>query len=288
MEISEKEVSRLLLLLERQSYVETEYLQDIWHLAYLRDLGFIDVDIEKDKNTHRLARAYACRITKRGFDYLAQIRAKKYCLTDGDVHDRDIAENLYYESQRTFDHTLGTLSTGGVALSFGIASALGVQKECVAWNHCVLSAAIVSWVGSLVVMLMSYRSSADHALRRMKQIDAGERLKFDSRKSYPVKRRNIWATVLFGVGCALLAVFIALRLEWHRHDDNKKMDIQENRSVHVPMKGVACDVSSLLAITNLEGRLFELKSLEPDRPKYIVQPEFGEVIKRKRLKNGVD
>lgn len=152
---------RILLQFEQTSCFTTSDACDAYHVALLRDRGFVEAKIVPQDGFPREAVIF--RLTDEGHKALqTDLEFFKGVLETQDSQeqtpsDREHLKKLRIECEKFRDDTLRIVSTGGIGLAFSVAGFLitngGVEFST--WSVGWLILAIVSWSAVIVLLLWS-------------------------------------------------------------------------------------------------------------------------------------
>lgn len=206
---------RIMVEFEQKSEFSTNNISDAYHVALLKDRGFVDADVIYGKvGTPETAVIH--RITATGYDALEEERAGGK-LTNADWHDdnwlmtywQDLLK-ISFEAQSFHDHLVSTGSTGAIALAFVVAKELNwksVSDVSTLWM-----CAVISWAVALTFVLVSCHTATYKSRRCSEFIAAGKRELSDafSQKYTWTWWLNILSSVALVSGIGFFGWFIVL------------------------------------------------------------------------------
>ena len=198
---------------EQTTKFETNDPVDAYHVAILKDRGFVDASLTPD-SLGTPSKAVIGRITARGYDALEEERLGPVSYAS-DWHDDDWLMaywkdllHISFESQSFHDHLISTVATGAIALAFVIAKELGWKD----WHDVsgLWLTSVVSWVLSLAFVLTSTHTATYKSRKCSELIAAGKRELSDafSQKYTWTWWLNICSSIALVLGIVLFGIFI--------------------------------------------------------------------------------
>lgn len=206
---------RIMVEFEQKSVFSTNDPIDAYHVALLKDRGFVDAEVTYGKvGTPETAIIH--RITVTGYEALEEERAGGK-LTTIDWHDdnwlmtywKDLLK-ISFEAQSFHDHLVSTVSTGAIALAFVVAKEL--KWKSISDVNGLWMCAVTSWVFALTFVLVSCHTATYKSRRCSEFIAAGHRELSDafSQKYTWTWWLNILSSVALVVGIGFFGWFIAI------------------------------------------------------------------------------
>ena len=206
---------RIMVEFEQKSVFSTNDPIDAYHVALLKDRGFVDAEVTYGKvGTPETALIH--RITATGYEALEEERAGGKLAT-ADWHDdnwlmaywKDLLR-IAFEAQSFHDHFVSTVSTGAIALAFVVAREL--KWKSVSDVSALWMCAVASWVFALIFVLISCHTATYKSQKCSQFIAAGHRELSDafSQKFTWTWWLNILSSVVLVAGIGFFGWFIMI------------------------------------------------------------------------------
>ena len=208
---------RILDTFEQTTVFDTKDSVDAYHVAILKDRGFVDATIKPDGGTPKEATIH--RITASGYDALAEEHLGGPAAPISDWHDdnwlmtywKDLL-HISFESQSFHDHLVSTVSTGAIALAFLVAKELG--WKCWSDISWLWIFAVFAWVLALTFVLTSCHTATYKSRKCSELIASGQRELSDdfSQKYTWTWWLNIFSSISLVAGIILFGSFVVFVL----------------------------------------------------------------------------